>query len=46
MQFLPLIVAIIGAVIYLLCDAVGKYGAVGELGKIAFLCGLLVFLLK
>jgi hypothetical protein len=41
-----LIVAIIGAIVYLICDAIGKYAAVGELGKIAFLCGLLAYLIK
>jgi hypothetical protein len=43
---LALIIAILGAIIYLLTDAVGKYSAVGELGKIAFLCGLLAYLIK
>lgn len=43
---IALIVCIIGAIVYLICDAVGKYQAVGELGKWAFAFGLLAFLIK
>lgn len=43
---IALIICIAGAIIYLICDAIGKYGAVGELGKLAFFAGLLAFLLK
>lgn len=43
---LSLIICLIGAAIYLITDAVGKYGAVGELGKLAFFAGLLAYLMK
>lgn len=43
---LPLIILIIGAVVYLACSLAGKYSEVGELGRIAFFAGLLAFLLK
>lgn len=42
---LALIIAIIGAAIYLITDAIGKYQAVGALGKFAFAVGLLVWLM-
>lgn len=42
---IALIVCIIGAIIYLLCTAIGKYPEVGELGRLAFFAGLLAFLM-
>jgi hypothetical protein len=43
---IALITAVIGAIVYLICSLSGKYTEVGELGKIAFLCGLLAYLMK
>lgn len=43
---LALIICLIGLVVYLITDAVGKYQAVGEAAKLAFAVGLLAFLIK
>lgn len=40
-----LIVAIVSAIIYLVCDAVQKYAAVQELARLAFAVSLLAFFL-
>jgi len=42
---IPLIVAIIGAVVYIVCGFSTKYAEVGELGRLAFVAGLLAYLL-
>jgi len=43
---IALIVAIVGAIVYLLTTALGKYTEVGELGRISFGVSLLAYLLK
>jgi hypothetical protein len=43
---IALIVAIVGALAYLLLDRVERLEAFAELGRLAFLAGLLAFLLK
>ncbi len=42
---ITLIVALVGLALYLITDAVGKYAAVGELGRLSFFAGLLAYLL-
>lgn len=42
---IALITAIIGAIVYLVCSAIGKYAEIAELARIAFAAGLLAFLL-
>lgn len=44
MEFLALIVTVVGAVVYLITDAINRYVAVGELGRLAFLAGLIAYL--
>lgn len=42
---LALMIAIIGGIIYLITEHTERGGHVGELGRLAFLCGLLAYLL-
>lgn len=41
-----LILAILFAALYLICDAIQKYAAVQELARLAFVASLLAFFLK
>lgn len=43
---IPLIVAIVGGIIYLATALAERYEEVGELGRLAFAVGLLAVLLK
>jgi hypothetical protein len=43
---ISLIIAIVGAILYVVCSIAGRYAEVGELGRLAFVAGLLAFLLK
>ena len=46
MPSIILIVVIVSAVVYLVCDAIQKYAAVQELARIAFAASMLALLLK
>jgi hypothetical protein len=43
---ISLIFCIIGGIVYIVCSIAGRYAEVGELGRLAFVAGLLAFLLK
>jgi hypothetical protein len=43
---ISLIIAIVGAILYVVCSIAGRYAEIGELGRLAFVAGLLSFLLR
>ena len=45
-MYTPLIVAVVGVIVYAVFRKVHGYNWVAELGKLAFLAGLLAYLLR
>lgn len=43
---LSLLICLIGLAVYLICDALEKFAAIQEIARLAFVAGLLAFLLK